>query len=115
MFPSSPAPFTSKCMVKVIFASLAAAVRQAVWRNAMPSLWTESQMYCDVEDSEEPAIRARRIVESEAKRAAAECARMPDIRVDLVREMRALIESGRYHVTAGELADAMIRSAGPSF
>lgn len=77
----------------------------------MPSIWTETQTPYDVEDSEEPAIRARRIVEGEARRAATECARMPEIRVELVREMRARIAAGEYHVSAGDLADAMIHSA----
>jgi anti-sigma28 factor (negative regulator of flagellin synthesis) len=77
----------------------------------MPSLWTESYPPFDVDDSEEPAIRARRIVESEAKRAAADCARMPEIRMDLVRAMRGRLAAGEYNISAGDLADAIIRSA----
>lgn len=77
----------------------------------MQSLWTESHMQYDAEDSEEPAIRARRIMEGEAQRAVAKCARLPEIRADVVRRMRSLVEEGDYHVSAGDLADAMIRSA----
>jgi anti-sigma28 factor (negative regulator of flagellin synthesis) len=74
-------------------------------------MWTDSNLPYDIEDSEEPAVRARQIAESEAKRVAAECARLPDMRMDLVLDIRARIASGAYKISAQDLADAIIHKA----
>lgn len=36
---------------------------------------------------------------------------IPDVRVDLVRELKAKVEAGEYHRDATDIADAMIKDA----
>jgi anti-sigma28 factor (negative regulator of flagellin synthesis) len=98
-------------MVNALPAPPEPVARKTEWRNTMPPIWTDNNLPHDVEDSEEPAIRARRIMEGEAKRVAADCGRLPEMRMELVREMRARIASGEYRVSPGDLADAIIRTA----
>jgi anti-sigma28 factor (negative regulator of flagellin synthesis) len=77
----------------------------------MSPTWTENDLPYDMEDSEAPAIRARRLAESEAQRVTAEIARLPEMRMDLVVEMRSRLATGQYRVSPQNIADAMIRHA----